>query len=115
MIPYWDQEVFEIEDIIKEENQFKSRDPNENFNIFYVLSWANYLIYTHFPVEENWQLTDKIWTFKQFLNIFNLDYPKFCRGIIKYNVELLSHKDLYIQITNKENLNIKIKTSDYIL
>ena len=106
---------FEIEDIIKEQNQFKSRDPNENFNIFYILSWPNYLIYSHFPAEDDWQLTDKIWTFKQFLNKFNLDYPKFCRGITNYNVELLTHKDPFIQITNKETLNIKIKAFDYIL
>ena len=106
---------FEIEDIIKEQNIFKSKDPNENFNIFYILSWPNYLIYSHFPAEDNWQLTDKIWTFKQFLNKTNLDYPKFYKGIIKYNVELLTHMDPFIQITNKDNLLIKIKALDYIL
>ena len=106
---------FEIEDIIKEQNQFKSRDPNENFNIFYILSWPNCLIYSHFPAEDTWQLTDKIWTFKQFLNKHNLDYPKFYRGISKYNVELLTHNDPFIQITNKDKLAIKIKASDYIM
>ena len=106
---------FEIDDIIKEQNQFKSRDPHENFNIFYILSWPNYLIYSHFPAEDNWQLTNKIWTFKQFLNKFNLDYPKFYRGIIKYNVKLISHNDPFIQITNKENLSIRIKALDYII
>ena len=83
---------FEINDRIKGQNTFKPRDPNENFNIFYILSWPNYLKYSHFPAEDNWQLTNKIWTFKQFLNKFNLDYPKFYFGIIKYNVELISLK-----------------------
>ena len=106
---------FEIEEIIQEQNQFKSRDPDENFNIFYVLSWPNYLIYSHFPVEENWQLTDKIWNFKQFLNKYNLDYPIFYKGITKYNVELITHPEPLIQIMNKENLEIKIKATDYIL
>ena len=106
---------FEIEDIIKEQNQFKSKDPKENFNIFYILSCPNHLIYSHFPAEDNWQLTDKIWTFKQFLNKSNLDYPKFYKGIIKYNVELLTHDNPFIQIMNKDSLVIKIKALDYIL
>ena len=106
---------FEIEEIIQEQNQFKSRDPKENFNIFYVLSWPNYLIYSHFPVEDSWQLTDKIWNFKQFLNKYNLDYPIFYKGIMKYNVELLTHTEPFIQIMNKEHLEIIIKANDYIL
>ena len=106
---------YEIEDLIKEQNQFKSRDPNENFNIFYILSWPNFLIYSHFPAEDNWQLTDKIWNFKQFLNKYNLDYPKFYKGIFKYNVELLTHNDPFVEITNKDKLTIKVKASDYIL
>jgi hypothetical protein len=106
---------FEIEDIIKDSNLFKSRDPHENFNIFYILSWPNYLIYSHFPAEDNWQLTDKIWTFKQFLNKYNVDYPKFFRGVSKYGVELLSHNDPFIQINNKENLVIRLKATNYII
>ena len=105
----------DVEDIIKEHNLFKSKDPKENFNIFYILSWPNYLIYSHFPAEDIWQLTDKIWTFKQFLNKSNLDYPKFYRGITKYNVELLTHNEPFIQIMNKDSLVIKIKALDYIL
>ena len=106
---------FEIEDVIKDSNLFKSRDPNENFNVFYILSWPNYLIYSHFPAEDNWQLTDKIWTFKQFLNKYNVDYPKFYKGISKYGVELLSHNDPFIQINNKDNLVIRLKASNYII
>ena len=106
---------FDVEEIIKEHNLFKSNDPKENFNIFYILSWPNYLIYSHFPAEDNWQLTDKIWTFKQFLNKSNLDYPKFYRGVTKYNVELLTHNEPFIQIMNKDILSIKIKALDYIL
>ena len=105
----------DIEEIIKDTNQIKSKDPTENFNYFYILSWPNYLIYSHFPSEENWQLTDKIWTFKQFLNKFNVDYPKFYKGITKYNVELITHSDPFIQINNKDNLIIKLKVSNYII
>lgn len=105
----------DIEEIIKDTNQIKSKDPAENFNYFYILSWPNYLIYSHFPSEENWQLTDKIWTFKQFLNKFNVDYPKFYKGITKYNVELITHSDPFIQINNKDNLIIKLKVSNYII
>ena len=105
----------EIEDKIKDANQIKSKNPEENFNMFYLLAWPNYLIFSHFPCEDNWQLSDKIWTFKQFLNKCNVDYPKFYKGILKYNVEVLTHKDPLIQITNKDNLVISLKVPEYII
>ena len=104
---------YEIEDIIKETNQFKSNDPKENFNLFYIFSWPEYFIYTHFPVEDNWQLTKKVMNFKQFLNKINLNYPAFYKGITRYDVELLSHKEIFIQITSKDNLVIKIRSKEY--
>ena len=105
----------EIEDKIKDANQIKSKNPEENFNMFYILAWPNYFIFSHFPCEDNWQLSDKIWTFKQFLNKCNVDYPKFYKGIFKYNVEVLTHKDPLIQITNKDNLVISLKVPEYII
>jgi hypothetical protein len=105
----------EIEDKIKDANQIKSKNPEENFNMFYILAWPNYLIFSHFPCEDNWQLSDKIWTFKQFLNKCNVDYPKFYKGILKYNVEVLTHKEPLIQITNKDNLVISLKVPEYII
>ena len=105
----------EIEDKIKDANQIKSKNPEENFNTFYILAWPNYFIFSHFPCEDNWQLSDKIWTFKQFLNKCNVDYPKFYKGIFKYNVEVLTHKDPLIQITNKDNLVISLKVPEYII
>jgi hypothetical protein len=103
-----------IDDIIKT-NQFKSRDSTENFNIFYILSYPKYLLYSHFPLENNWQLTEKVLTFKQFLNKYNLDYPTFYKGISKYNIELLSHKDPFILTSNKEALIIKMKSENNII
>ena len=105
----------EIEDKIAGPNQITSKDPNENFNLFYILIWPNLLINSHFPAEDNWQLTDKIITFKQFLNKFIVDYPKFYKGVFEYNVDLLTHKEPFIQITNKDNLVIKLKIPNYII
>ena len=105
----------EIENKIEDANQIKSKNPDENFNIFYLLSWPNYLIYSHFPSEDNWQMSDKIWTFKQFLNKNNMDYPYFYKGLFQYKVELLTHKDPFIQVINKDNLIIKIKIDEYII
>ena len=105
----------EIEDKIAGPNQIASKDPNENFNLFYILIWPNLLINSHFPAEDNWQLTDKIITFKQFLNKFIVDYPKFYKGVFEYNVDLLTHKEPFIQITNKDNLVIKLKIPNYII
>ncbi len=105
----------EIEDKIAGPNQIASKDPNENFNLFYIFIWPNYLINSHFPAEDNWQLTDKIINFKQFLNKFIVDYPKFYKGVFEYNVELITHKEPFIQITNKDNLVIKLKVPNYII
>ena len=105
----------EIEDKIAGPNQIASKDPNENFNLFYILIWPNLLINSHFPAEDNWQLTDKIITFKQFLNKFIVDYPKFYKGVFEYNVDLLTHKEPFIQITNKDNLVIRLKVPNYII
>ena len=105
----------EIEDKIAGPNQIAPKDPNENFNLFYILIWPNLLINSHFPAEDNWQLTDKIITFKQFLNKFIVDYPKFYKGVFEYNVDLLTHKEPFIQITNKDNLVIKLKIPNYII
>ena len=105
----------EIEDKIAGPNQIASKDPNENFNLFYILIWPNLLINSHYPAEDNWQLTDKIITFKQFLNKFIVDYPKFYKGVFEYNVDLLTHKEPFVQITNKDNLVIKLKVPNYII
>ena len=105
----------EIEDKIAGPNQIASKDPNENFNLFYILIWPNLLINSHYPAEDNWQLTDKIITFKQFLNKFIVDYPKFYKGVFEYNVDLLTHKEPFIKITNKDNLVIKLKVPNYII
>ena len=105
----------EIEDKIVDSNQIKTKNTDENFNVFYLLSWPNYLIYSHYPSEENWQLTDKIWPFKQFLNKYNPNYPHFYKALFQYNVELITHIDPFIQITNKENLVIKIKVAEHII
>jgi len=105
----------EIEDKIAGPNQIASKDPNENFNLFYILIWPNLLINSHYPAEDNWQLTDKIITFKQFLNKFIVDYPKFYKGVFEYNVDLLTHKEPFIKISNKDNLVIKLKVPNYII
>ena len=105
----------EIKNNMSNPSQIQSKNAEENFNIFYLLSWPKCLIYSHFPSEDNWQLTDKIWTFKQFLNKYNLDYPNFYKNILQYKVELLTHNDPFIKVNNNDNLKIILKIDNYII
>ena len=106
----------EIQDIIDEQNQQpKSKDIEEIFNFFYLMPEPNYLIYSHFPNNDDWQLSDKIWTFKQFLQKKIINYAKFLKGVVKYDVELLSHNDPFIYANLKEKLFIKLRIQNFVI
>ena len=106
----------EIQDIIDEQNQQpKSKDIEEIFNFFYLMPEPNYLIYSHFPNNDDWQLSDKIWTFKQFLQKKIINYAKFFKGVVKYDVELLTHNDPFIYANLKENLTIKLRIQNFVI
>ena len=99
-------------------NEQKENNVNyqENeFSPFYFMTLPDLLIDTHIPVNSSWQMTAKIFSFKQFLNKKNIDKNIFYKNVSEYNVELLSHDDPIIQISNKEILKIKIRVLNYTL
>ena len=91
-------------------------DYEENdFNPFYFMTPAELLIETHIPINNSWQLTEKICTFKQFLNKRNTDFSEFYKNIAKYDVEVISHDYPFISISIKDNLKIQIRISNFTL
>ena len=95
---------------INEENKISS-----NFNPFFFMIPPELLINTHLPGINSWQMTNKICTLKQFLSKRLIDYGKFYKGLYKYDIELLTHKNPFIQINIKENLVIKLQIFSYLI
>ena len=86
-----------------------------NFNPFFFMSPPEYFINSHLPANDSWQMTKKFCTLKQFLIKRTIDYGKFFKGLFKYDVELLSHQNPFIQINIKENLVIRLKVHSYVI
>ena len=86
-----------------------------NFNPFFFMVPPELLINTHLPGIDSWQMTQKFCTLKQFLSKRLIDYGKFYKGLFKYDIELLTHQNPFIQININENLIIKLKIFSYLI
>ena len=86
-----------------------------NFNPFFFMVPAEILINSHLPSNDSWQMTKKFCTLKQFLSKRLIDYGKFYKGLFKYDIELLSHQNPFIQINSNENLTIKLKIVSHLI
>ena len=86
-----------------------------NFNPFFFMPPPEYFINSHLPANDSWQMTKKFCTLKQFLIKRTIDYGKFFKGLFKYDIELLSHQNPFIQINIKENLVIRLKVHSYVI
>ena len=93
----------------------KPKVKNSNFNIFYFLTPAEFLITTHRPIDDEWQFIEKTLSFKEFYSKKLINYGDFYKGVINNDVELLSHKNPLIIINIKEELIIKFRIEDKIL
>lgn len=87
----------------------------ENFNPFYFMTPPQLLINSHLPLDESWQMTNKILNLKQFLAKKLINNDTFYKALYYYDLELLSHKTTYIQINIKENLAIQFKLPSYVI
>ena len=97
---------------------YNSNEENKsdmNFNIFYFMTPPELLINSHLPGKDSWQKTKKSYTLKQFLSKRLFDYDRFYKGLYKYDIELLTHQNPFIQMNIKENLVIKIKVFSYLI
>ena len=86
-----------------------------NFNSFFFMVPPELLINTHLPGNDSWQMTKKFCTLKQFLSKRLIDYGKFYNGLFKYDIELLTHQNPFIQINIKDKLVIKLKIFSYLI
>ena len=103
---------------IEPNNAYNNNEENKsyaNFNLFYFMTPPEYLINSHLPGNDSWQMTKKFCTLKQFLSKKLIDYDRFYKGLYKYDIELLTHQNPFIQINIKESLVIKIKVFSFLI
>lgn len=86
-----------------------------SLNPFFFMTPPEYLINSHLPGNDSWQMIPKFCTLKQFLSKRVIDYGKFFKGLYKYEVELLTHQSPFIQANLKEKLIIQIKIFSYLV
>lgn len=86
-----------------------------NFNPFFFMTSPEYMINSHLPGNDSWQMIPKFCTLKQFLSKRVIDYAKFFKGLYKYDVELLTHQSPFIQTNLKEKLIIQLKLFSYLV
>ena len=86
-----------------------------NFNPFFFMTPSELMINSHLPGDDSWQMTNKFCSLKQFLSKRLIDYAKFYKGLFKYDIELLSHQNPFIQINISENLIIQFKIFHHLI
>ena len=108
-------EVEENNGVLKPKNNRNAEDIDYKFNPFYFMTLPKYLILTHRPSEDNWQFTEKTYTMAQFLTKKYYDIAQFYRGLYQYNIELLTHDNPIIKLTDKESLEVKLRLKNSVL
>ena len=104
-----------IKDVPTPQNS-KNLNKNKNFfNIYYFMTPPEFLISTHRPLEDRWQFLEKTLLFEQFYFKKLINYGEFYHNVINNDVELITHKYPYIEITKNEKLEIKMRLKDRIL
>ena len=81
------------------------------FNPYYFLTPAEYLIVTHRPLDDIWQMTDKIIPANIFSNKRDVDMGNFYKQVYEHQIELISHKYPIIKCKDKK-LELKIGMED---
>ena len=85
---------------------------NDNFNPYYFLTPADYLIITHRPLNDLWQMTEKTVPANEFSNKGDINMGDFYKQVYEHQVDLISHKTPIIKCTNKKlELKLGIRSS----
>ena len=85
---------------------------NDNFNPYYFLTPADYLIVTHRPLNDLWQMTEKTVPANEFSNKGDINMGDFYKQVYEHQVDLISHKTPIIKCTNKKlELKLGIRSS----
>lgn len=92
----------------------KSEFLHEYFNPYFFLTPSEYLIESHRPIDDDWQMTKKTVTIKQYSNKRFVNLGDFYKNVYEYEVELISHSYPIIHSMNK-NLIVKFGIKNYII
>ena len=84
---------------------------NTYFNPYYFLTPQEYLIVTHRPLNDIWQMTEKLVPANEFSNKRDVYMGDFYKQVYDHNIELITHKYPVIKIKDK-NLELKIKIEE---
>lgn len=84
------------------------------FNPYYFFTPPEYLILTHRPTDDDWQMTPKTTTIEQFNRKFFFDFGRFYQKVYEYEVKLLSY-DFPIVIISSKNMVINLKIKDCVI
>jgi len=88
------------------------------FNPYYFLTPAEYLIVTHRPLNDIWQMTEKIMPANQFSNKRDVHMGDFYKQVYEHKIDLITHKYPIIKCTDRKlelKLGIENKASQAFL
>lgn len=95
------------------------KNPNENisyFNPYYFITPPEFMIMSHRPEEDEWQLTSKTITEMQFVTKKFIDYGKFYQQVYEHDINLLTHEHPVITHSMPLTpLEIKLQIKDIVL
>ena len=77
------------------------------FNPYYFLTPAEYLIVTHRPLNDIWQMTEKTVPANEFSNKSNINMGDFYKQVYEHQIDLISHKSPIIKCPDKK-LELKL-------
>ena len=83
----------------------------EYFNPYYFLTPSEYLIVTHRPLNDIWQMTEKIIPANIFSNKSDVHMGEFYKQVYEHQIDLISHKFPIIKCTDKK-LDLKMGIED---
>ena len=92
---------------LKQKTEPEKAKINSYFNPYYFLTPPECLIVTHRPLNDIWQMTEKIIQANEFSNKSDVHMGSFYKQVYEHNINLITHKFPIIICKNKE-LNLKL-------
>ena len=96
---------------LKLKTESEKANINSYFNPYYFLTPPECLIITHRPLNDIWQMTEKIIQVNEFSNKSDVHMGDFYKQVYEHNINLISHKFPVIICKNKE-LNLKLSVNN---
>ena len=96
---------------LKQKTEPEKAKINSYFNPYYFLTPPECLIVTHRPLNDIWQMTEKIIQANEFSNKSDVHMGSFYKQVYEHNINLITHKFPIIICKNKE-LNLRLRIND---